>query len=37
MTRDASAQAVHERFEHLVATMPEPDVEAGWSALVAQL
>lgn len=37
MTRDASAQAVHERLEHVVATMPEPDVEAGWAALVAQL
>ena len=37
MTRDASAQAVHERLEHLVATMPEPDVTAGWAALVAQL
>jgi hypothetical protein len=37
MTRDASALAVHERLEHLVSTMPEPDVEAGWAALVAQL
>jgi hypothetical protein len=37
MTRDASAQAVHERLEHLVSAMPEPDVEAGWAALVAQL
>ena len=37
MTRDAAAQAVHERLEHLVATLPEPDVEAGWAALVTQL
>jgi hypothetical protein len=37
MTRDVGAQAVHERLEHLVATMSEPDVEAGWAALVAQL
>jgi hypothetical protein len=37
MTRGAAAQAVHERLEHLVLTMPEPDVEAGWAALVGQL
>jgi hypothetical protein len=37
MTRDVAAQAVHERLESLVATMSEPDVEAGWAALVAQL
>jgi len=37
MTRDAAAQAVHERLEHLVTTMSEPDVEAGWAALVVQL
>ena len=37
MTRDAAAQAVHERLESLAATMPEPDIEAGWAALVAQL
>jgi hypothetical protein len=37
MTPDAAAQAVHERLEHLVTTMPEPDLEAGWAALVAQL
>jgi len=37
MTRDAAAQAVHERLEHLVTNMPEPDLEAGWAALVAQL
>jgi hypothetical protein len=37
MTRDASAQAVHERLEHLVVSMPEHDVEAGWAVLVAQL
>ena len=37
MTRDAAAQAVHERLEHLVATLPEPDVEAGWATLVTQL
>src|SRR5262245_15023366 len=37
MTRDVAAQAVHERLEHLVTTMPDPDVEAGWAALVAQL
>jgi hypothetical protein len=37
MTRDVAAQAVHERLESLAATMPEPDIEAGWAALVAQL
>jgi hypothetical protein len=37
MTRDVAAQAVHERLESLVANMSEPDVEAGWAALVAQL
>ena len=37
MTRDAAAQAVHERLEHLVAAFPEADVEAGWAALVTQL
>lgn len=37
MTRDVAAQAVHERLEHLVGTMAEPDIEAGWAALVAQL
>ena len=37
MTRDAAAQAVHERLEHLTAAMPEPDIAAGWAALVAQL
>ncbi len=37
MTRDVAAQAVHERLESLTATMPEPDIEAGWAALVAQL
>ena len=37
MTRDAAAQAVHERLEHLVATLPQPDVETGWAALVTQL
>ena len=37
MTRDAAAQAVHERLEHLVAALPEPDVEAGWAALVTLL
>ncbi len=37
MTRDAAAQAAHERMEQMVATMSEPDVEAGWTALLAQL
>ncbi|MFL5791172.1 MAG: hypothetical protein ACJ76A_06670 [Actinomycetota bacterium] len=37
MTRDPAAQAVHDRLEHVGATMPEPDIEAGWAALVAQL
>ena len=37
MTRDPAAQAVHERLEHLATTMSEPDLEAGWAALVAQL
>jgi hypothetical protein len=37
MTRDVAAQAVHERLEHLSAAIPEPDIEAGWAALVAQL
>ena len=37
MTRDPAAQAVHERLENLVADMHEPDIEAGWAALVAQL
>ena len=37
MTRDVAAQAVHERLEHFVTSMPEPDIEAGWAALVAQL
>jgi hypothetical protein len=37
MTRDAAAQAVHERLEHAVASMPTFDVEAGWAAFVTQL
>ena len=37
VTRDVAAQAVHERLEHFVATMPQPDVDAGWAALVVQL
>jgi hypothetical protein len=37
MTRDAAAQAVHERLEHEVSSMPAFDVEAGWAALAAQL
>ena len=37
MTRDAAAQAVHERLEHAVASSPAFDVEAGWAALAAQL
>jgi hypothetical protein len=37
MTRDAAAQAVHERLEHAVSRMPAFDVEAGWASLAAQL
>lgn len=37
MTRDAAAQAVHERLEHAVSEMPAFDVEAGWASLAAQL
>ncbi len=37
MTRDAAAQAVHERLEHAVSSSPAFDVEAGWAALAAQL
>jgi hypothetical protein len=37
MTREPAAQAVHERLEYLAAAMPEPDIEAGWAVLVAQL
>jgi len=37
MTRDVAAQAVHERLEHLAAAMPQPDLDAGWAALAAQL
>jgi hypothetical protein len=37
MTRDVAAQAVHERLEHLASSMPEPDLDAGWAALAAQL
>jgi len=37
MTRDVAAQAVHERLEHLAAGMPQPDLDAGWAALAAQL
>ena len=37
MTRDAAAQAVHERLEHAVSAMPSLDVDAGWTALAAQL
>ncbi len=37
MTRDAAAQAVHERLEHAAASSPAFDVEAGWAALAAQL
>jgi len=37
MTRDAAAQAVHERLEHTVWGMPAFDVDAGWTALAAQL
>jgi hypothetical protein len=37
MTRDAAAQAVHERLEHAAASSPAFDVEAGWAALSAQL
>jgi hypothetical protein len=37
MTRGVSAQAVHERLEHLAAGMPQPDLDAGWAALAAQL
>jgi hypothetical protein len=37
MTRDAAAQAVHERLEHAVSAMPAFDVEAGWTSLAAQL
>ena len=37
MTRDAAAQAVHERLEHAVSGMPAFDVDAGWTALAAQL
>jgi len=37
MTRDPAAQAVHERLESAVASMPRFDVEAGWAALAAEL
>ena len=37
MTRDPASQAAHERLESAVASMPAFDVDAGWSALVAQL
>jgi hypothetical protein len=37
MTRDPAAQAVHERLENAAASMQAFDVDAGWSALAAQL
>jgi hypothetical protein len=37
MTRDPAAQAVHERLEGAVASMPTFDVEAGWASLAAKL
>jgi hypothetical protein len=37
MTRDVAAQAVHERLEHAVSSMPAFDVDAGWAALASQL
>jgi hypothetical protein len=37
MTRDPASQAVHERLEHAVSSMPAFDVDAGWAALAAQL
>ncbi len=35
--RDAAVLAVQSRLERAVASMPTPDVDAGWAALVAQL
>jgi hypothetical protein len=37
MTRDAAAQAVHERLERAASADPAFDVDAGWAALAVQL
>ena len=37
MTPDPASQAVHERLEHAVSSMPAFDVDAGWAALASQL